>query len=166
MFGLNKKYYINFETNCDQKLEPLCLKNKEAIPALPNVNKEGYKFMGWFKDPKFEISFEQKTMTKKDFTIYAKWEVISIDEFLNDVNFYTKSSNILQNLQNDYSDVPNFRDENKDSKVAKKKVTKKKTTKKTTSKKKTTKTKSTKVTKKEDVEVENEEVRDEASGEE
>ena len=54
-----------------------------------------------------------------------------------DINFFTKSANILKNLQNDYDGVIDFKDpknENEKEKP-KKKSTKKKTTKKVTKKK-------------------------------
>ena len=64
-------------------------------------------------------------MPKNDLDLYAKWEPITLEEFLNDINYFTKSANILKSLQNDYTDVPDFKDPKaEDDKPKKKKSTK------------------------------------------
>lgn len=129
----NKIYHIVFNVNGGNNLDDILCKSGKAFPVLPYATKEGYKFLGWFLDENFENEVTLEKMPKKNLVLYAKWEVISLEEFSKDINFFTKSSNILQNLQNDYSDVPNFKDVVK--KEAKKKTSAKKTTKKKTVKK-------------------------------
>lgn len=129
----NKLYTISFNTFGGNKIESISCKAKKDIPELPLPVKDGYKFVSWFldKDLKEEFSFEK--MPKKDLELFAKWEVISLEEFASDINFFTKSSNILKNLQNDYEGVPDFKDS------VKKDDTKKKTKKKASAKKSTKK---------------------------
>lgn len=129
----NKEYSIIFNTNGGKNIENIKCKSKKNIPALPECTKAGYKFLGWFLDEALEKEFNLEKMPKNDLVLYAKWEGISLEEFTKDINFFTKSANILQNLQNDYTDVPNFKDNvKKETKTAKKKTTKKVTKKKTT----------------------------------
>ena len=134
----NKIYHIVFNVNGGNNIEDVLCKSGKAFPVLPYATKEGYKFLGWFLDENFENEVTFEKMPKKNLVLYAKWEVISLEEFSKDINFFTKSSNILQNLQNDYSDVPNFKDNAK--KDVKKKTSTKKTSKKKTTKKESAKT--------------------------
>ena len=152
----SKAYCINFQTNCEINIESIELKVKKQIPELPSPSREGYHFRGWYKDESLNEEFNLEKMPKENITLYAKWEAITLDEFLQDINYFTKSANILKSLQNDYEDVPDFKDTKE--KEAKPK-TKKKTTKKTT-KKKTTKPKTKKETKVK------EEIEEETTGEE
>ena len=136
----NKIYNISFVTNGGKEIDPISCKSKKEFPELPVPVKDGYKFMGWFVNEETNILCEWDKMPKKDIVLYAKWENINLEEFAKEIDFFTKSSNILQNLQNDYEGVPNFKDlSNKDTKTTKKKATSK-TNKKTTKKKTVSKT--------------------------
>ena len=153
----SKAYCIIFHTNCEINIESIVVKAKKQIPALPTLSREGYHFRGWFKDSSLNEEFNLEKMPKENITLYARWETITLDEFLQDINYFTKSANILKSLQNDYEDVPDFKDTTKEKETKPK--TKKKTTKKTT-KKKTTKPKTKKETKVK------EEIEEETTGEE
>ena len=133
----SKTYCIIYHTNCDLKLDNEIVKAKKPIPSLAKIEREGYNFIGWFLDEGFTKAFDLEKMPKEDVNVYAKWEAISLEEFLNDINFFTKSANILKNLQNDYDGVIDFKDPKNESEKEKpkKKSTKKKTTKKVTKKK-------------------------------
>ena len=131
----NKIYNISFVTNGGKYIESIQCKSKKEFPTLPVPTKDGYKFMGWFLEEELINLCEWEKMPKKDIVLYAKWEAISLEEFAKDIDFFTKSSNILQNLQNDYEGVPNFKDvNNKEQKTSKKKNTKKNTKKKNVAK--------------------------------
>lgn len=170
MFG--KAYCINYHTNCDLVIESIQLKAKKPMPSLPVLEKEGYKFIGWFLDSEYSCEYNLEVMPKANVELYAKWEAITLEEFLKDINFFTKSSNILKTLQNDYEGVPDFKDpkpegEEKKTKKTTKKSQTKKTTKKTTTKKakKTVKEKEIKeeiIENNEQVEKQVEEVKEEA----
>lgn len=141
----SKAYCIIFHTNCEINIESIVVKAKKQIPALPTLSREGYHFRGWFKDSSLNEEFNLEKMPKEDINLYAKWVSITIDEFLQDINYFTKSANILKSLQNDYPDVVDFKDAKPQEEKAKpKKKSTKKTTKKST-KSKTTKTKKVKV---------------------
>ncbi|MBO7079555.1 MAG: InlB B-repeat-containing protein [Bacilli bacterium] len=153
----SKAYCINFHTNCEINIESIELKAKKPIPKLPDLSREGYHFNGWFKDEGLMEEFNLEKMPKEDINLYAKWLPITLDEFLQDINYFTKSANILKSLQNDYEDVPDFKD-------TKEKETKPKTKKKTS--KKTTKKKTTKAKTKKPAKVKEEEIKEENIGEE
>lgn len=143
----SKAYCINFHTNCEISVDNIILKAKKQMPTMPTLSREGYHFRGWFKDEKLTQVYDLEKMPKEDVNLYAKWESISLDEFLQDINYFTKSANILKSLQNDYEDVPDFKDVKAvDEKPKPKKKTSKKTTKKTSksTKSKTSKTKKVK----------------------
>ena len=133
----SKTYCIIYHTNCDLKIDNTIVKAKKPIPSIPALEREGYNFIGWFLDEGFTKTFDLEKMPKEDVNVYAKWEAISLEEFLNDISFFTKSANILKNLQNDYDGIIDFKDpKNEEEKPkAKKKTTKKKTTKKVAKKK-------------------------------
>ena len=95
----NKIYHIVFNVNGGNNIDDVLCKSGKAFPVLPYATKEGYKFLGWFLDENFENEATFEKMPKKNLVLYAKWEVISLEEFSKDINFFTKSSNILQNLQ-------------------------------------------------------------------
>lgn len=137
----SKTYCIIYHTNCDLKIDNAEIKAKKQMPALQELSREGYKFLGWYLDSEFTQEYNLEKMPKHDVDVYAKWEAISLEEFLNDINFFTKSANILKNLQNDYDGVIDFKDpKNEDEKTkTKKKTTKKKASTKKTVKKKTVK---------------------------
>ena len=100
-----KKYFIYFHTNSDQELAPIEMKYKKDMPTLPVLEKEGYKFGAWYLDSEFKLEYNLEKMPKNDVHLYAKWEAITLEEFLNDINYFTKSANILKSLQNDYEGV-------------------------------------------------------------
>ena len=140
MFG--KTYFINYHTNYDFEIASIEMKAKKNMPELPKLVREGYNFKGWFLDKEFTQEYNLEQMPKANVDVYAKWEAITLEEFLKDINFFTKSSNILKNLQNDYEGVVDFKDpvskEEKDVKKSKKKVVKKVTKKVSPVKKKVT----------------------------
>lgn len=129
----NKLYTISFNTFGGSNIDSISCKAKKDIPDLPSPVKDGYKFVSWFLDKECVEEFNFEKMPKYNLVLYAKWESISLEEFANDINFFTKSSNILKTLQNDYEGVPDFKDSPK--KDESKKKTKKKSSKKTSTKK-------------------------------
>lgn len=162
-----KIFLIHFHTNCEISINDIEVQYKKEIPQLPLLERDGYNFRGWFTDSKLEDEFSDIKMPKNDIDLYAKWEAITLDEFLKEINFFSKTSNILRNLQNDYEGVPEFRDVNSktdsEEKPKKKAVKKKTTTKKSTKKKTTKKGTTKKITKKEDTKEEANDIVEEAN---
>lgn len=130
-----RTYNIIFNTNGGNEIASISMKCNKQMIELPTPIKEGYNFMGWFIDESFNELCQYELMPKYDVNLYAKWESISLDEFIKDITFYTKSANILQSLQNDYPDVPSFKDPNPKKTIKKKTTKKKATTKKKVAKK-------------------------------
>lgn len=137
------KTYVYFETNWNEKIEPI--KFKKKIENLPVLERPGYKFVGWFEENNGEEKeFDISLIYKEDVKLFAKWQPLTIDELLNDLEHFSKTVNVLKELQNDYGDIPEIK-EPKTVDINKKQSSKKKdskgTAKKKTQAKKTTKTK-------------------------
>lgn len=48
-------------------------RDKSYIPCTPAPAKEGYHFMGWYKDKECTQEADARTTMDKDITVYAKW---------------------------------------------------------------------------------------------
>mgnify|MGYP003289524400 CR=1 FL=1 len=68
------KYYITFETNGGNRLEKVDVGNGLLPGELPKPVKEGFNFIGWFYDDKFNHSFDPNLPITEDTILYAKWE--------------------------------------------------------------------------------------------
>lgn len=69
------EYKIVFEENGGTEVNDF---EKEAGSevVLPIVLKEGYNFLGWYKDSLYTQKVNEKIIVEDDLTLYAKWEVI------------------------------------------------------------------------------------------
>ncbi|MBQ8293052.1 MAG: InlB B-repeat-containing protein [Bacilli bacterium] len=82
---VEKKYSVTFVENGGPDVEDIKDIEKGSTVNLPNIEKTGYVFKGWFTSKKFISGTEVTSDTKigKDITVYAKWEAlkynISID---------------------------------------------------------------------------------------
>ncbi len=63
---------ITFVTNGGNELAPVTLKQGEEL-TLPQAQKEGLVFSGWYFDTKFENSCSDKITVQKDETLYARY---------------------------------------------------------------------------------------------
>lgn len=71
------KYRVNFVTNCDVVIEERVIEKGQKVGAIPNMEREGYEFDGWYRDEDFKIPFNVETDTiGASLTIYAKWLLI------------------------------------------------------------------------------------------
>ena len=73
-------YTFIFHTDSEQNI-PNIVKNGEDFSkfVLPEPNREGYKFLGWFLDEECTNAFESSKLDKKmvNVNVYAKWELES-----------------------------------------------------------------------------------------
>ncbi len=67
------KYTVNFETGCDQTIEPEVVKANAKAPKPADPVKTGYKFLGWFNG---EVAYTFEEAVTGDITLTAKWELI------------------------------------------------------------------------------------------
>ena len=78
----SKTYCIIYHTNCDLKIDNVEIKAKKQMPALKELSREGYKFLGWYsqKDGKGKLIIDGsgKIVTWENVEmIYPKYEVIN-----------------------------------------------------------------------------------------
>ncbi len=66
-------YTINFNTNGGSEVQSITNIFGTPISNLPNTEKQGFNFGGWFTEPELENEFNQTTMPDEDITLYAKW---------------------------------------------------------------------------------------------
>lgn len=78
------KYMVIFETDSGTEMEPLMIKANTLIPKPDDPVKEGYDFMGWYKDNNFTELWDFNTEKIKGVTtLYAKFEIKKFTVFFN-----------------------------------------------------------------------------------
>lgn len=65
---------ITFVSNGGNYIAPIVVNAGEQITLPSNPVKEGYTFVGWYKDVYFNIELSSIIMPNESFTLYAKWE--------------------------------------------------------------------------------------------
>jgi uncharacterized repeat protein (TIGR02543 family) len=68
------QYSINFVTNGGDVI-PIQNYSYGSIISLPNGEKTGHSFLGWYTDPSLVTEFSLITMPAENITLYAKWNV-------------------------------------------------------------------------------------------
>ena len=77
VFNGNKYVKVNFETGSNEVIESMKIKKGKSI-TLPNVLKEGFKFLGWYLG---DVKITNETKFYKNTTIVAKWLDESVKTF-------------------------------------------------------------------------------------
>ena len=72
--GCSSKAKVVFDTGTAETIEPLTVEKGEVLTDLPEPEKEGYDFKGWFLDDKYEEAYVDQPV-KKNIVLYAKWEI-------------------------------------------------------------------------------------------
>jgi uncharacterized repeat protein (TIGR02543 family) len=70
-------YSISYVSNSGETINPSSFAYNEELEGIPQPERLGYLFEGWYKDAEFEIVFEDLFMPAEDFTLYAKWSIIT-----------------------------------------------------------------------------------------
>lgn len=65
-------FTVTFETNCDDTLEPVKVKEGDVI-SRPQLTNEGLTLIGWYLDNEFKTKFDFKQKITTNLTLYAKW---------------------------------------------------------------------------------------------
>ncbi|MBQ8526688.1 MAG: InlB B-repeat-containing protein [Clostridia bacterium] len=78
--GGSRRYTVKFEANGGTTVanKTVTRNSKVSEPAAPE--KEGYTFMGWFRDEELTSAYDFESKVTKNFTIYAKWEKVDDEE--------------------------------------------------------------------------------------
>lgn len=70
----NNIYVITFESNGGSYVEPIAQEANTDITEPKAPTKEGFNFIGWYKDNEFNEPFVFSKMPKGNIILYAKWE--------------------------------------------------------------------------------------------
>ena len=65
-------YTIAFDTLGGNDIEPITFEYGEEI-SLPDAEKEGEDFLGWYKDAGYTEAFDEETMPAEDVLLYARY---------------------------------------------------------------------------------------------
>jgi uncharacterized repeat protein (TIGR02543 family) len=68
----------------------------------PTVEKEGYKFSGWYSDEMLQTPYTFTTMPSEDITVYAKW---SINQYT--ISFEENNGSVVEDITQDYATTVN-----------------------------------------------------------
>ncbi len=68
-----ESFTVSFETNGGSAAEAIQVENGKAISTLPTTTKDGYTFLGWYKDAELTTPWGETDTVSGDMTLYAKW---------------------------------------------------------------------------------------------
>ena len=71
-------FTIKFDTDGGTEVEDVVVGYNTKLTAFPEVEKTGYVFKGWYSDSEFKNEYKLDTVVDKEYTIYAKWEIIKL----------------------------------------------------------------------------------------
>ncbi|MFB7159453.1 S-layer homology domain-containing protein [Lysinibacillus sp. NPDC056232] len=67
-------YIVTFDSNGGSKTPPQTVPYKALVKAPSNPKKEGYLFIGWYKNKEFTKAWDfAKDVVTEDVTLYARW---------------------------------------------------------------------------------------------
>lgn len=69
----SKAYLIKFDSKGGTTVADCKVAHGETIGSLPQVEKTGYTFKGWFMDEDCTIEMTEQSVISGDMTLYAKW---------------------------------------------------------------------------------------------
>ena len=72
-------YSVTFIVNGGNSIPTQFILEGETLVELPTPVREGYEFVGWYKDSDFEELFDIKDIIESDLKLYAKWEFIVVE---------------------------------------------------------------------------------------
>ena len=92
------KYKVTFVKNNDSADEVVEVIEGEKVTA-PQVKKDGFDLVGWFKDEGLTEEFDFESPIKADTTIYAKWEKYEDGLIKVSVDGYDKTGMLNNNVE-------------------------------------------------------------------
>lgn len=95
------KYTLTFDSNGGSKVENQIVSAMEFATRPVSPEREGYLFLGWYKDEEFQHEFDfVNTIILKDYTLYAKWEEDTGTSTYAKVFFNSKGGSEVPTLEN------------------------------------------------------------------
>ena len=67
---------ISFESNGGTKIDELSVPYNDKVFDLPVPFKEGYRFDGWYEERYFLARWEDGSIARTNFTLFAKWTAV------------------------------------------------------------------------------------------
>ncbi len=98
----NEKYAIKFDTNGGNAITEQLISKDGKIKRPSDPVREGYKFIGWFKDGEV---YDFDTEVTSDMTIEARWEKVSTDTSKKEVTDLTLSQDNMSLTLDDESQL-------------------------------------------------------------
>lgn len=90
-----RSYTVTFETNGHGDQPEKIVKVTE-LPELPNLQEEGFQFIGWYFDAAFLEEAKSGMQVDEDKTLYAYWEKVYRVEF--ETNGHGRKPNAIENI--------------------------------------------------------------------
>ncbi len=97
-----KMYRIHFVTNIDEKIDDYIVEEDILLNYLPTLKKNGFYFKGWYTDEECLKQFNKKMPIKSDMTLYAKWQELTMNDFLNETNIQSFRKDIVKDIKSNY----------------------------------------------------------------
>lgn len=97
-----KKYNIVFDSQMGINVDSIEVEEGSLLPELPIIERNGYKFLGWCIDSKCTSLVSKKTIITEDICLYGKWEKLTIDEFLSQMNVENIQKDIIKKIKSTY----------------------------------------------------------------
>lgn len=97
-----KMYRIHFVTNMDEKIDDYIVEEDILLNYLPTLKKNGFYFKGWYTDEECLKQFNKKMPIKSDMTLYAKWQELTMNDFLNETNIQSFRKDIVKDIKSNY----------------------------------------------------------------
>lgn len=97
-----KKYIIHFVTNMDEKIDDYIVEEDILLNYLPILKRNGFYFKGWYIDEECLKQFNKKIPIKSDMTLYAKWQELTMNDFLNETNIQSFRKDIVKDIKSSY----------------------------------------------------------------
>lgn len=72
-------YSVTFIVNGGNSIPTQFILEGKTLVELPTPVREGYEFVGWYKDSDFEELFDIEDIIESDLKLYAKWEFIVVE---------------------------------------------------------------------------------------
>lgn len=94
------EYTVTFETNGGNLIPTQTLHYGDPIEKPTDPTKEGYIFVGWYRNENLTLgfNFNTQTMPSNDITLYAKWTTtldVNINDWLEEAGFNTTFYKVL-----------------------------------------------------------------------
>lgn len=71
------QYTVSFDSNQGSPVSNLLVNYNEVVPKPQDPTRNGYKFLGWYRNQNLTTPYTFSVMPADNLTLYAKWEIIN-----------------------------------------------------------------------------------------